>query len=225
LYYLASMNSDGIERPCDFGFDMLERIILDECFKSLKEIPASLIKGKKFCFYEHKPVFDRRQIFGLRAEDVCTRFNIYIGYDTCVATVVDGPSLYSTLLKLRLKIYNLPEWHCKNYPEMHGLFDSWLVYDPYTMRRMLSEKKYGHWNHNNDRKRAIRVLDKFIGFLEHSTIPDAFIIYNEIFCSRWDATGELFFDTKGLVADYRYFGEGKAFSYIYDSKVQIWQRV
>jgi hypothetical protein len=225
LYYLAALNSEGIEQACDFGFDMLERIMLDECFKALKNIPTDLIKEKRFCIYEDKPVLSRNQVIGMHAREICSRFGVYIGYDTCVATVLDGPSLYSLLYKLWIKIYNLPEWRCDNTPKVHGLFNSILVYDPSIMRKMLSEKKYGCWNHAADRKKGMQVLEKFISFLERGTPPASVVLYNEIFCSRWDATGELHIDTGGMVKEYKYFGEGKSLSYLYSPKVDVWQRV
>lgn len=224
MYYLATLSENGIEEACDFGFDLVERIILDECFKSLRNTPSGLVKEKRFCIYENNPSFSRRDILHIYASELYNRFGIYIGCDTCVATVLDGPCLKTVLEKMWMKIYNLTEWHCKNYPVIHSLFDSVVVYDPYAMRRMLSKKKYGLWDHSNDRNRALQVLGKFIDFLRDNAVPHTLVLYNEIFCSRWDSTGQIHFDTGGRVTDYRYFGEGKAFSYVYAPKIDVWQR-
>lgn len=225
MYYIAVLRNDGTEEVCDFGFDMLERIILDECFRDLKKPPKDLVKEKRFCLYEKNFPFDRQEILGAHVVRICNRYGIYLGPDTCFATVLDKASLKIALERMWMKVFNARQWRCKNVPQRFGLFDAVVVYDPYIMRTMLSERKYGVWNHNNDRENALQVLAKFIGFLRDYPDFDALILYNEIFCSRWESTGELYVNPYGRVTGYRYFGERKAFTYVYNPKVDIWQRV
>lgn len=224
MYYIASLDSNDIEEACDFGFDMVERIILDECFKSLKKIPPGLIKEKRFCVYDHNPSFNKYEIMEAHVVQLCSEYGIGIDYENCVATVLNRPCLDNVLKKIYMKINNLAEWRCKNSPLVHGLFDSVVVYDPYIMRNLLSEKKYGIWDHSRDRDLALQVLNKLIGFLKNNYF-DALVLYNEIFCSRWDSVGQIHFDTSGRVCDYHYYGEGKAYSYLYAPGVNVWQRV
>ncbi|MCF8010821.1 MAG: hypothetical protein K9L17_08590 [Clostridiales bacterium] len=226
MYYIAAIDYNNEEMACDFGFDMLERIYLDECFKQLKEVPRDLIKEKRFCLYNNHILLKRNNILGTCAANVCRQHDIYLGYDTCCATVLDKDCLESTLKHIRIKLVNLKEWTCSSNVINYGLFDSVMVYDPYLMRSIMSEEKYGAWDYSRDQESALKVIDKFIHFLDtNKTNFKNVILYNEIFCSRWDCTGELCIDPSGYVIDYKYFEEGTAFSYLYVPSIRVWQRV
>lgn len=225
MYYIATIGNDGIERASDFGFNMLERILLDECFKDNKKIPEGLIKEKRFCLYEDNLNINSREVAGQHAMELCSKYGIVLSHDNCFATVVDRKGLETILKRMRLKIHNLNDWQCSNVPKSYGLFDSLIIYDPVFMRKILSKKKYGNWDHANDRERAIDVLGRFIDFLNNSSDIESVVFYNEIFCSRWDSTGEMYFDVRGRAKGYKFLSEGKAYSYIYTPQIGVWHRL
>lgn len=225
MYYLAAQKNNGQEKAGDFGFDMLERIILDECFKEFKKVPPGLVKEKRFCIYEPNPGFKCRDILGLHAEEISSRFGIYVGYDTCFAVVLDRITLETVLDRMWMKVYNTKNWRCSRRPQKHDLFSSVILYDPCLMRGMLSQKKYGTWDHEQDRGLALQVLDKLAYFLRRHAGYDSIIFYSEIFCSRWDASGEIYFGPDGRATNYRPAGDGRAFAYLYNPQVRVWHRV
>lgn len=225
MYYIAGATEGGNEMGCDFGFDMFERIILDELFMELPtRVSSKLVVAKRFSYFGDDPGIPFEQMAGQKIWSLQTRFNLAITRDVCLATVVTRDGLLAALKRLLIKVVNLPLWGCGHSHDHPGLFNSLAVYNPALLRRMLAREKYGEWNHGEDRALALRVLYKFINFLYERDDLRYIIMYNELLCPHWEASGEICFNNKGELIGFKYFGRGNGQSYRYYPELEVWQR-
>lgn len=225
MYYIAGATEGGNEMGCDFGFDMIERIILDEIFMELPaRVSSELIVAKRFSYFGDRPGVPVEQLVGKKAWSLQTRFNLMISRDFCLATVVKREGLLAALRRSLIKVVNIPLWRCGHSNNHPDLFNNLAVYNPYLLRSMLAREKYGEWNHGEDGTRALRVLYKFINFLYERDDLRYIIMYNELICPHWEASGEMYFNNKGELTYFNYFGRGNGQSYRYYPDLGVWQR-
>lgn len=225
MYYIAGVTEDGTELGCDFGFDMIERILLDEVFLDLPPgLGAQLVAGKRFSYFGDKPGPARDKLVGHRAQALQNRFNLVVARDYCRATVINRSVLLPALKRALIKLTNMPRWACNKIYRQPHLFKDVVVYSPYLLRLMLGREKYGDWDHARDRERALEVCKKFISFMYDRDYLRDIIIYNELLCPHWDATGEMHFDARGVLTDFNYFGRGYGHSYRFYPELKVWHR-
>ncbi|AGL03362.1 hypothetical protein [Desulfoscipio gibsoniae] len=225
MYYIAGVNETGMEMGCDFGFDMIERIVLDDI---LMEIPSraigQLVAAKRFSYFGDKPDFKTADLVGQKAQRLQAEYGIDVLREHCQSVLVVRRPLLATLKRMRIKLWNLSGWRCGLKIKPTGLFNHIVLFHPQLLRSLLGKEKYGLWNHAEDQVRAIGVLDKFIDFLEHSNDLRKIIFYNELTCPHWDASGEMEFDSIGRLMAFNYFGRGNGQSYKYYPQLEVWQR-
>lgn len=225
MYYIAGENKDGMEMGCDFGFDMIERITLDDIFMEIpKRIIKDLIIQKRFSFFGDKPDIPLTKFIDKKAQRLQMENKLDISREHCLAAVVERESLLAVLRRSLIKVENLSDWHSSFNIIKTDLFSDIIVFPPQLLRSMLSSEKYGEWDHGNDRMRAIQVLKKFINFLHDNHYLRYIIIYNELTCPHWDASGEIYFNNEGRLISFRYFGHGNGQSYKYYPELEVWQR-
>lgn len=225
MYYVAGRTGEGMEMGCDFGFDMIERIMLDDILMEVPErVMRKLVVSKRFSYFGDKPEFPISELVGLKAQRLRMEYNLEILREQCIATVVEINSLLAILKRSLVKLWNLSRWQCSTRITRPDLFNNAVVFHPQLLRSMLSEQKYGIWDHGQDQERAIRVLNKFINFLHNNTSLNYIILYNELTCPHWDASGEMHFDKCGKLVSFKYFGQGNGQSYKYYSQLEVWQR-
>lgn len=224
LYYIAGVAEDGSEVSCDFGFDMIERIILDDILIDLPErIMESLVTEKRFSYFGSSPGFVIEDLKGKKIYNLL-KYNLDISREVCLATVVARENLIIALRRAMIKVINQPLWRCGRGLEQPDLFNNVVVYNPQLLRSMLGREKYGIWDHGEDRTRALRVLYKLLDFLYEKDNLVQIIFYNELICPHWEASGEICFNNKGELTAFKYFGEGNGQSYKYYPEMEIWHR-
>lgn len=224
LYYIAGVTEDGSEVSCDFGFDMIERIILDDILIDLPErIIANLVKEKRFSYFGSRPGFKIQDLMGQKDYNL-HKYNLDISREVCLATVVDRENLIVALRRAMIKVVNQPLWRCGRGLEQPDLFSHVVVYNPQLLRSMLGREKYGIWDHGEDRTRALGVLYKFLDFLHVKDNLVQIILYNELICPHWEASGEVCFNNRGELIAFYYFGEGNGQSYKYYPEMDVWHR-
>ncbi len=225
MYYIAGVTEDGIEMGCDFGFDMIERIILDDIFLEIPfKLMGDLIAWKRFSYFGDKPEVNAADLVGQKAQRLQIEYGIDVLRENCQAVIVDRVTLLATLKRIRIKLWNLPGWQCGLNITPTELFKHIVLYHPQLLRSLLGEEKYGLWDHAEDRERALGVLNKFIDFLEGNASLQYIVLYNELTCPHWDASGEMQFDSSGRLAAFNYFGQGNGQSYKYYPELEVWQR-
>jgi hypothetical protein len=225
LYYIAGVTKDGMEMGCDFGFDMIERITLDDTFMEIPErVMRSMIVSKRFSYFGDKPEFPVAELVGKKARRLQMENKLTVSREHCLAAVVERDSLLAILKRSLIKVGNLPGWQSGTAITMPDLFSNIVIFHPQLLRGMLSRDKYGEWDHGLDRERALRVLNKFIVFLHENDNLRHIIIYNELTCPHWDASGEMHFDNSGNLVQFKYFGQGNGQSYKYYPQLEVWQR-
>jgi len=225
LYYIAGVTKDGTEMGCDFGFDMLERILLDDIFM---EIPlkkmSELVAGKRFSYFGDKPDAQATDLVGQKVQRLQIEYGIDVLRENCQAVIIERVPLLATLKRMRIKLWNMPSWRCGSNITRIELFNHIVPYHPQLLRSLLGKEKYGVWNHADDRTHALTVLQKFIDFLEDNLDLQQIVIYNELTCSHWDASGEMQFNSRGQLVAFDYFGRGNGQSYKYYPELEVWQR-
>lgn len=225
MYYIAGINAEGHEEGCDFGFDMMERIILDYCLRELpRNIARDLVEEKRFIYYGSGRKWKDADLMGLTAGVLQIKFRIPLHWENCCATVVGREKLQAALQRLRIKVFNQPGWQCRRPREGHGLFDHIVTYEPDRLRSMLSTRKYGDWNHEQDRKKALVVLEKFICFLQEHKNLGQIIFFDDIFCARLDATAQLKFNNSGVVTGFKYLTTDDVQLYRWTPRIGLWHR-
>jgi len=225
LYYIAGVTEDDLEMGCDFGFNMIERIVLDDI---LMEIPlkkmCELVAGKRFSYFGDKPDVKVVDLVGQKAQRLQIEYGIDVLRENCRSVIVDRVLLLATLKRMRIKLWNLPGWRCGLNITPVELFNHIVLYHPQLLRSLLGEEKYGVWSHADDRVNALGVLNKFIDFLEGNLGLRQIVFYNELTCPHWDASGEMQFNSRGRLVAFNYFGRGNGQSYKYYSQLEVWQR-
>lgn len=225
MYYILGVAGDGLEMGCDFGFDMIERIILDDILMEVpQKVMCQLVKAKRFSYFGDKPEFKSTDLVGQKVQRLMLEYGIEVMREHCQSVVVERKPLLATLKRVRIKLWNLPGWQCSTKITPIGLFNHIVLFHPQLLRGLLGKEKYGVWNHQHDRARAIGVLDKFIDFLEHNDNLRQIVFYNELTCAHWDASGEMQFDSSGRLVSFDYFGRGNGQSYRYYPQLEVWQR-
>lgn len=225
MYYIAGVNQDGFEEGCDFGFDMVERIVLDYC---LKELPPNhardLVEEKRFTYYCKERRWQPEDMIGLSAGVVQFKFRIPLHWESCFATVVNRDQLLVALKRIYIKLYNQKRWQCGGQQEGHGLFDHIVTFEPDRLRSMLSTRKYGHWDCSKDRITALKVLNKFIDLLLARTDINKIVFFDDIFCSRLDAKAQIIFNNKGRVTGFKYLEIKDLQVYRWTPRLDVWHR-
>jgi len=225
LYYIAGITEDGSEKACDFGFDMIERIILDDIMTRLTgRLTGKVVKAKRFSFFGVKPEPPVEQLLGMSSRRFVDECNTNISRENCLATVLSVQDLMVVLKRGLIKVLNSSRWRCEPNFTQPNLFSDIVVVSPRLLYEMLGRKKYGVWNHDEDRTRALRVLYKFINFLYESDDLRYVILYNELMCPHWEASGEVHFDNRGELVHFNYFGPGNGQLYKYHPQVEAWER-
>lgn len=225
LYYIAGINLDGFEEGCDFGFDMVERIVLDYCLKELPRNHArELVGEKRFTYYGKERKWQPRDMVGLPAGVVHFKYRIPLHWENCSATVVSRDQLLVALKRIRIKVDNQKHWQCGGHQEGHGLFDHIVTFEPDRLRSMLSIRKYGQWDSGKDRNMALLVLGKFIDFLLARTDVDQVIFFDDIFCTRLDATAQIKFNNKGITTGFKYLEPSDLQVYRWTPRLDVWHR-
>ncbi len=225
MYYIAGVTEDGMEMGCDFGFDMIERIVLDDILMQMPEKQIrGLVKAKRFSYFGNEPDFSLSGLVGKKAGCLRHKYRVTVSREHYLATVVKRTELLATLRRALIKIANLPRWQGVRETRQPDLFAGVVVHNPHLLRSMLSREKYGEWDHAKDRKRAFGVLYKFINFLhERSDLRDI-ILYSELDCPHWEASGEMHFNSGGELLAFKYFGPGNGQLYKYYPRVGARQR-
>lgn len=225
MYYIAGITEDGFEKACDFGFDMIERILLDDILTRLPgQMNGKMVKTKRFSYFGVKPELPVEQLLGMTAGHLVAECNINVSREDCLATVISREDLMTVLKRGLIKVLNTSRWQCEPGFVQHNLFSDIVVISPRFLYEMLSRQKYGVWNHDEDRIRALRVLYKFIDFLYENDDLRYVILYNELMCPHWEASGEIHFDNRGEVVHFNYFGPGNGQLYKYHPRVEAWER-
>ncbi|MCL2335925.1 MAG: hypothetical protein FWC60_00715 [Firmicutes bacterium] len=225
MYYIAGMTEGGFEKACDFGFDMIERILLDDVLSRLPgRAHGRMVESKRFSYFGAKPDLPLEQLLGMTARRLLAECNINISREDCLATVISREDLLTVLKRGLIKVLNTSCWRCELGLVQHNLFSDIVVISPRFLYEMLSRQKYGVWNHHEDRAQALRVLDKFINFLDANDDLRQIIIYNELMCPHWEASGEIHFNNRGEVVHFNFFGPGNGQLYKYHPQVEAWER-
>ncbi len=225
MYYIAGITKDGIEMGCDFGFAMIERIILDDIFMEIPfKVMDDLIAGKRFSYFGEWPGINAADLVGQKAQRLQAKYGIDVLRENCRAVIVERASLMVTLKRIHIKLWNLSSWQGGLYITPIGLFNHIVLYHPQLLRSLLGEEKYGLWDHAQDQERALGVLNKFIDFLAGNSGLQYVVLHNELTCSHWDASGELQFDSSGRLVACNYFGQGNGHAYKYYPEPEVWQR-
>lgn len=225
MYYIAGITEDGYEKACDFGFDMIERILLDDILTRLPgQMTSKIVKAKRFSYFGAKPELPVEQLLGLTAGRLVAEYDIIVSRENCLATVIGTVDLMAILKRGLIKVLNTGCWRCEPNFAQHNLFSDIVVISPRFLYEMLGREKYGVWNHNEDKARALRVLYKFIDFLYENDDLQTVIIYNELMCPHWEASGEMHFDNGGELVHFNYFGPGNGQLYKYHPQVEAWER-
>ncbi|WP_347490319.1 hypothetical protein ABDB91_03840 [Desulfoscipio sp. XC116] len=225
MYYIAGVTKDGMEMCCDFGFDMIERIVLDDVLMDIpQKVMDELDIAKRFSYFGDKPDVNVVDLVGQKAQRLQIKYGIDVLREHCQSVIVERKPLLAILKRMWIKLRNVPGWQCGLKIMPTELFKHIVLYHPQLLRSLLGKEKYGVWNHADDRVRAIGVLNKFIDFLEHNDNLRQIAIYNELTCPHWDASGEMRFNSSGRLVAFNYFGRGNGQSYKYYSQLEVWQR-
>lgn len=225
MYYIAGVNQDGSEEGCDFGFDMVERIVLDYCLKELPRGQArDLVGEKRFTYYGKERRWQPEDMVGLSAGVVQFKYRIPLHWENCFATVVSRDQLLVALKRIRIKVDNQKRWQCGGQQEGYGFFDHIVTFEPDRLRSMLSTRKYGDWDCSKDRIIALLVLSKFIDFLQARTDVNKVILFDDIFCTRLDATAQIKFNNKGTVTGFKYLDPNDIQVYRWTPRLDVWHR-
>ena len=225
MYYIAGISVEGHEEGCDFGFDMVERIILDYCLKELPRHQArGLVAEKRFTYYGSGRKWRDTDLLGLTAGVLQIKYRIPLHWENCCATVVGRELLLAALQRIKIKLFNRPGWQCGRPREGHGFFDHIVTYEPDRLRSMLSARKYGIWEHSKDRKKALQILDRFIGFLQEQKNLIRIIFFDDIFCTRLDATAQLKLNNQGIVTGFKYLTPDDVQVYRWSPHIGVWRR-
>ncbi len=225
MYYIAGVTEDNLEMGCDFGFDMIERIILDDILMEIpQKIMCELVAGKRFSYFGDKPDVQAVDLVGQKAQRLQIEYGIDVLRENCKSVIVERLPLLATLKRMRIKLWNLQSWRSGLNITPIELFNHIVLYHPQLLRSLLGEGKYGVWDHADDQARALGVLNKFIEFLEGNPSLRQIVFYNELTCPHWDASGEMQFNSKGCLVAFNYFGKGNGQSYKYYPQLEVWQR-
>lgn len=225
MYYIAGITEDGTELACDFGFDMIERIILDDVlFRLSGRVNNHLVKAKRFSYFGSRPELPVSRFLGMTFQKLNVEYNINVGREHCLATVVERENLLAIASRGLIKVLNSRRWHCGQYLAQPELFSDLVVFSPRFLYDMLGRDKYGVWDHEEDRTRALRVLYKLVNFLYERDDLRQVILYNELMCPHWEASGEMHFNNRGRLVHFNYFGPGNGQLYKYHPRVEAWER-
>ncbi len=225
MYYIAGITGDGAEKACDFGFDMIDRIVLDDILTRLPgKVNKGAVKEKRFSYFGDKPDYPLQEMQGMTVHRLKDKYNINVSREYCLATVVKRDYLLAVLRRGLIKVSNSPRWRCQPKPVEPELFSDIVVFNPRLLYNLLGREKYGVWDHREDRARALRVLYKFINFLYESGDLNYIILYNELVCPHWEASGEIHFNNRGELLRFNYFGPGNGQLYRYLPRVEAWER-
>ncbi len=225
MYYIAGITEDGYEKACDFGFDMIERILLDDILTKLPgQMSGRIVKAKRFSYFGVKPELPVERMLGMTAGRLVAECNINVSRETCLATVISREDLTTVLKRGLIRVLNSSRWRCEPVFVQHNLFSDVVVFSPGFLYEMLGREKYGVWDHDEDKTRALRVLYKFINFLIENDDLRYVILYNELICPHWEASGEIHFNNRGELVHFNYFGPGNGQFYKYYPQVEAWER-
>lgn len=225
MYYIAGITEGGAEKACDFGFDMIERIILDDVMTRLPQrVTVNMVKAKRFSYFGVKPEIPENLLLGMTSRRLSAEHNIKVSREHCLATVVGREDLLAILRRGLIKVLNTRRWRFGPHLAQPKLFSDLVVFSPRFLYDMLGREKYGVWDHNEDMTRALRVLYKFINFLYESDDLRYIILYNELMCPHWEASGEMHFNNRGELVHFNYFGPGNGQLYKYHPRVEAWER-
>ena len=225
MYYIAGMTEDGAERVCDFGFDMVERILMDDVLTRLPVlVTGNLVAAKRFSYFGGKPEFPANSLLGMTLGRLSAEHNISVGRENCLATVAGREELLAVLRRGLIRVLNAVHWRCGQGLAQPKLFSDMVVFNPRFLYEMLGREKYGVWDHGEDKARTLGVLYKFINFLHENGDLRYIILYNELMCPHWEASGEMHFNNRGELIHFNYFGPGNGQLYKYYPRVGAWER-